>query len=128
MSARQDINQLLGHWRRLTDAEAGAIQSAAWAALREIQSSKSALQSTISAALEKWSAEHDGVPANTDKHPFRAEVGRLLSLETRNAELLAAQIRRAKAEKQTLADTLRNLRRLSRSYGEKPAKAWESYS
>ena len=127
MSARQDINQLLGHWRKLTDAEAGAIQAAAWAALRDIQSSKNALQATISAALEKWSAEN-GVPASAGNHPFRAEVSRLLSLETRNAELLAAQIRRAKAEKQTMADTVRNLRRLRLSYGEKPAKAWESYS
>ena len=88
MSARKDIARLLEQWLQLTRDEATAIQSASWPALRDIQSRKAELQKSLSQAEKNWAAENPGEPK-----PFRAEVGRLISLVARNAELLAAQMR-----------------------------------
>ena len=127
MNSRQEVDQLLGQWFRLTQAEAGAIQSASWPSVGEIQSAKAELQKSLTRALKQWTAENGrrSMPAD---HPFHADVSRLISLETRNAELVAVQMRRAQLEKEMRAEGLRNLRRLRRSYGNKSAKTWEACS
>jgi len=127
MSARQEVNELLRRWFELTQEEAGAIQSAAWSNVRQIQSAKGALQPTLTAAVEKWTLEN-GRGALSGNHPFRAEVNRLLSLESRNAALLAEQVRRAKLEKAQRAEGLRNLRLLRGSYASKLNSHWQSFS
>jgi hypothetical protein len=129
MKARHDIEKFLGQWFELTQAEAGAIQTSEWTEVREIQSAKAELQKSLTAARERLMAECGGglpAPANTD--PLRMDLGRLVSLENRNAELLAAQMRRARAEQEKRAESLRNLRRLQRSYGRRLDAAWQSYS
>jgi hypothetical protein len=129
MNARHDIEKFLGQWLELTQAEAGAIESAEWSEVQEIQSTKAALQKSLSAARERLMAEESGpllAPKNDD--PLRLEVGRLVSQENRNAELLAAQMRRARAEQEKRAEALRNLRRLQRSYGRRLDAAWQTYS
>jgi hypothetical protein len=129
MNARQDIEKYLGQWFELTQAEAGAIQSAEWTEVREIQTAKAALQKSLTAARERLMAEENsGLLAPGADGPLRAEVGKLVSQESRNAELLAAQIRRARAEQEKRAESLRNLRRLQRSYGRRLDTAWQSYS
>lgn len=128
MSAQQDIEKHLAEWFELTQAEAGAIQSSKWMRVREIQSGKAALQQLLSAARNRWLAENMGVPSPAAERPLRAEVARLVSLETRNAELVTAQMRRALAEREARAEALRNLKRLERSYGRRSGKAWETYS
>ena len=127
MSARHEVDKLLGQWFRLTQAEAGAIQSAAWTNVTDIQSAKSVLQKSLAAALEQWTSEngHRILPV---EHPFRTEVSQLVSLEARNAELLSAQVRRAETERHLQTESIQNLRRLRRSYGQKTDKGWESYS
>jgi hypothetical protein len=127
MSARQDVDDLLGRWRQLTEAEAGAIQSAAWPDVGSIQSAKTVLQGSLDTALAQWTLEN-GLGSVPPDHPFREEVNRLLSLETRNAELLAAQFQRVERERISRAEALRNLHRLRRSYGPKRRNGWESYS
>jgi hypothetical protein len=129
MNARQDIEKYLGQWFELTQAEAGAIQSAEWTEVREIQSAKAALQKSLTAARERLMAEENsGLLAPGADEPLRAELGRLVSQESRNAELVAAQMRRARAEQEKRAESLRNLRRLQRSYGRRLDAAWQSYS
>ena len=129
MNARQDIEKYLGQWFELTQAEAGAIQSAEWTEVREIQAAKAALQKSLTAARERLMAEENsGLLATAADEPLRAEVGKLVSQESRNAELLAAQMRRARAEQEKRAESLRNLRRLQRSYGRRLDTAWQSYS
>jgi hypothetical protein len=129
MRAKQDIEKYLGQWFELTQAEAGAIQSAEWAEVREIQSAKAALQKSLSAARERLMTE-EGVdslmPKSTD--PLRVELGRLASLESRNEELVATQMRQARVEMEKRAEALRNLRRLQRSYGRRLDAAWQSFS
>jgi hypothetical protein len=127
MSARHEVNHLLGQWLELTRAEAGAIQAAAWPNVGAIQSSKAALRESLTRALDRWNLENGRatIPPN---HPFRAQVNRLLSLETRNAEIVAAQMRRVQHEQQRNAEDLRNLLRLQRSYGRPSGKNWETFS
>jgi hypothetical protein len=129
MKARQDIEKFLGQWFELTQAEAGAIQTAEWTEVREIQSAKAELQKSLTAARERLMAEENGgLLAQNTNDPLRMEVGRLVSQENRNAELLAAQVQRARAEQERRAESLRNLRRLQRSYGRRLDAAWQSYS
>ncbi len=126
MSARQDIAGLLQQWRRLTEAEGGAIQTAAWAAVKEIEAAKAGLQKELSRAMGKWTEENAGAVLSIN--PFRAEVDRLISLEMRNREWLAAQQQRAQMEKESSDRALRTLRRVQRSYARQPDTAWNSYS
>ncbi|HUD49550.1 MAG TPA: hypothetical protein VMR33_22175 [Candidatus Baltobacteraceae bacterium] len=129
MGARQEIANLLEHWLQLSQAEAGAIRSASWPSLREIQAAKAGLQKHLSQARQKWESENPGeVLAGPGKHPFYAELRKLLSLETRNGELLAAQLRRARARRESLNEALRNLRNLHQSYVSKPRGVLNCYS
>lgn len=129
MSARQDIEKFLGQWFELTQAEAGAIQSAEWAEVREIQTAKAALQKSLSEARERLMAEETaGLLAIGPNDNLRMQLGRLVSHENRNADLVVAQARRARADQQKQTETLRNLRRLQRSYGRSEDPGWKSYS
>jgi hypothetical protein len=129
MSARQEIADLLEQWLQLTQAEAGAIQSETWPSLQEIQAAKMCLQKRLTQAREKWEAENPGrVLAAAGKHPFYAEMGRLVSLETRNGELLAAKLRRVHAERESLNEAARNLRNVHQSYVLKQEGVWNCYS
>lgn len=127
MSARTDIARLLERWLQLTQSEGAAIQSAAWPAVLEIQSRKTELKKSLAQAERNWAAENPS--ASPAAKPFRAEVGRLISLANRNAELLAAQMRRARAQQEALETASQNLRRIQRSYVRKPLPtAWQCYS
>jgi hypothetical protein len=129
MSARQDIERFLGQWFELTQAEAGAIQSAEWTEVREIQTAKAALQKSLSEARERLMAEETaGLLDFGPNDHLRAQLGRLVSHENRNADLVAVQVRRARTEHQKRAEALRNLRRLQRSYGPRAEDGWKSYS
>jgi hypothetical protein len=122
MAARQEMADLLDQWLQLTHAEAGAIQSAKWPSLKEIQAAKISLQKRLTQTREKWESENSGETlAGLVKHPFRAEIGRLLSLETRNADLLAAKLRKAHAQRESLNEAARNLRNVHQSYVAKSA-------
>lgn len=129
MSARQDMARLLDQWLQLTQAEAGAIQSASWPALRNIQSAKSLLQKEVARAGEKWQLENRGKPLpGGDQHPFRADLSRLLSMVTRNGELLASQLRRARARQESLDNAARNLRKIQRAYVSRSTASLDRYS
>lgn len=117
MAARQEMAELLDQWLQLTRAETGAIENGTWASLRETQAAKVSLQKRLSEAREKWRAENPGkLVAGPVKHPFYTVIGRLLSLETRNAALLAGKLRQAHAKRESLKDAARNLRKVQQSY------------
>lgn len=119
MSARADIGKILAEWRKLTLAEGGAIQAAAWSRVSQIQSRKRALQKTFDAVRDQSESESS----------IRAELGRLLSLEERNRAWLAEQLQRARAEQDSLDQSYRNLRKIQRSYVRKPAPMeWQCIS
>lgn len=91
---------------QLSQDEGAAIEAANWAKVAEIQAAKARLQPLITQQKSQF----------TGANPFTAQVGRLLSLEARNTELLATQIRRAVTEKASLDQSQQNLRRLRHSY------------
>jgi hypothetical protein len=125
MSARQDIGRLLDQWLQLTKAEAAAIQAAAWSKLAQIQSDKAALQQALDAERQRY-IQPRGV---VESPAVQAQVARLVSLEARNAELLAAQQLRARAEQSALEQSKRTLRKVRRSYNQPgTTSAWEGYS
>ena len=118
MSAHKDIPALLEQWRQLSQAEASAIQSAAWPRVNQIQAEKNALRRDIAVVM----------PGASEAQPFRAQIAQLISLEARNAELLAAQLRRAQASQQMIDQTGQNLRKIKRSYIRRNYSEWQCYS
>jgi len=85
------------------------------------------LQRSLAIAREKWTVENPR--AGDSAMHFRAELGRLISLEVRNAELMAAQLGRARQKRETIAQAWRNLRKIERSYVfPRTATAWNCYS
>jgi serine phosphatase RsbU (regulator of sigma subunit) len=116
MSARQDMAMLLGQWLEFTLAESSAIAAAAWSRVHEIQASKAELQRTMIDTQERWAKENPHGENSPSAYPFRAEVARLISLESRNAELVAAQQRRARARQEIMEQVQRNLRKIRGSY------------
>ncbi len=130
MSARKELAGILEQWLQLTRAEGAAIQAALWPAVRRIQARKAALRkSLIEAARTCAEADAAAGPGNPAPGPFRTEVGRIISLLTRNGAALTAQLRRARARQESLDQADRNLRRIQRSYVRpQPPTAWHSYS
>jgi len=125
MDPRQQIAAILKDWLEKTHAEAQAIQSNDWAALRKIQSTKAELRLPLGHAVEEWRAQH---PAEAAANPFRSEVSQLLALETQNGNVLTARKHRAQEKRRLLEQALFNLRRVRFTYA-KPARAGlNSYS
>ena len=58
----------------------------------------------------------------------QAAVGELITIERRNADLLAAKRHRRQAESERLALTLRDLHGVRRAYGSSRGPHWQSYS
>lgn len=107
MSARQELAGLLEQWHQLSQDEGAAIEAANWAKVAEIQAAKARLQPAITRQKTLFTGANN---------PFTMQLGRLLSLEARNSELLATQLRRAVTEKAGLDQAQQNLRRLRHSY------------
>jgi predicted deacylase len=129
MSARKELAGILEKWLQLTRAEGAAIQAAAWSALGEIQARKAALRKSLAEAMRACVEEEAGSAGKFAPRAFRAEASRILSLLTRNGAALAAQLSRAKAQRESLDQADRNLRRIERSYVRlHPPTAWHSYS
>jgi len=129
MSARNELAGILAQWRQLTSAEGQAIQRANWKSVREIQTHKSDLKHSLAEAVRKCADEDAAGGARLTAFPFRAELGQIISMLNRNGELLAAQMRRARAEQAALDQAKRNLQRIQKSYVMfKPRATLSSYS
>jgi hypothetical protein len=127
MSARNEFSGILQQWLQLTREEGAAIQSGLWPDVRRIQARKVVLREAFTAAARKCARED--VSGGRTQKPFRAEVGRIISLLTRNGEALAGQLRRVQARRKLLEQAKRNLRRIQRSYlRPRQPTAWHSYS
>jgi hypothetical protein len=125
MDPRQRIASLLKEWLRMTHAESQAIQAGDWPLLRKIQAAKSELKLPLGQAVEQWRAQD---PAQAAADPFRAEVTRLLALETQNGNVLAARQQKTREKKKLLEQALFNLRRVRGSYVPTPRPALDSCS
>jgi len=125
MNPRQRIAAILKQWLEKTHAEAQAIQSGEWAALRSIQADKAELRLPLGQAVEQWRAQN---PAEAATDPFRSEVSQLLALETQNGNILAGRKHRAQEKKRLLEQALFNLRRVRSTYAKPGRAVLSSYS
>ncbi len=131
MNTRHKPAGLLEQWFQLTQGEAKAILLGDWSSVREIQVAKSKLREPITELRDKWEDENSGAALpGSGREAFCRAVARLISLETRNGELLAARLRRTRLESESLDQALLNLRNIRRSYSRnrKPATVWTTYS
>ncbi len=125
MDSRQHITALLKEWLRLTYAEGQSIHAGDWPLLQKIQAAKSDLRLPLGQAVELWRGQN---PPQAADDPFRAEVTRLLALETQNGNVLAARQQKALQKKKLLEQALFNLRRVRGSYAPPPRPALNSCS
>jgi len=119
MNPTENASSLLQQWLEMTRAEAEAIQSSAWQRIAEIQSRKASLRQPLTEAFQHW---------NPGELPFRADLGRLIALESRNAQALTDRLKKAREQHLALERASHNLRNVRRSYAPAPATAWNTYS
>jgi hypothetical protein len=89
MNPTENASSLLQQWLEMTRAEAEAIQSSAWQRIAEIQSRKASLRQPLTEAFQHW---------NPGELPFRADLGRLIALESRNAQALTDRLQKAREQ------------------------------
>ena len=129
MNARARLAELLDKWLQLTHREFQAIEGGVWKELAGVQALKNALQDPLRDALDDWKNENRTAGAATeDEAIFRSTVDRLLTLETRSAELLAARRQKALERKSLIEQAGRNLRMVRDSYARNPDTEWQVYS
>lgn len=129
MSARNELLAAYSQWRQWTEAEGEAIAAANWQRAGECQNAKKLLGSLIIGCTQTAQAEseREGSDWAEVQRELRPVVELLITLETRNGEVLATQRRAAEEQRAQLESTRRNLRRV-RSYAPAREMAWESYS
>jgi len=126
MDATQPVDVILKEWRRLTGAEAEAIQLGAWESLAKHQADKLTLQPVLNAAMELFRVRF--VDSSPEIHSLRDEFKRLVALEEENSQLLVSQKKALQESKNSLQQSTLNLRRVHHSYSSRPQPAWHSYS
>ncbi len=121
MTPADELAELYGQWRVLTEQEASAIRQSRWSAVEQCQAAKGRLQPRI----EELS--HRVEPAVHESR-FRPIVNELVELEQGNAVLL--QDCRQAAESRIVEDnrSCRHLRRLQRLFIPPARQNWQSYS
>lgn len=130
MIAQKNLVEAYQTWEQLTQAEGAAIQSDDWSRVQQCQQTKQGLQRKIIHLTE--AAQAECIDAGVDQKSLEREVRRiinhLISLESRNSELLAGRRDAAEAAKADLDQAAHNLRRVQKSYAPPTAALWNSYS
>jgi hypothetical protein len=116
MNAGPNLDGILDQWLDLTRAEAAAIQASNWGSLEQIQARKSSLQQPLADVFARFTASGAELTET-----LREKAGRIISLLTRNGEVLAAQLRRARARQESFDQVSRTLNRIQQSYA-RPAQ------
>ena len=120
MHTPADLMTLLAEWRTLTEREGEAILKDDWKDVAQQQQRKEQLQTVIEAAHKQ-----NGAGENASLNALVAEI---MTLETRNRDVLAAKQQDRRAELQRVTENTRNLRSVRRTYGAIPTQRWQSYS
>ena len=130
MIAKKSLFDAYNSWEQLTQAEGAAIQSGDWARVAECQQAKQGLQKQIIHLTESAQAEciETGLDSKIFERDLRPIINNLISMESRNSELLAIRRQAADLEKLDLDQASNNLRRVQKSYSPATAAVWNSYS
>ena len=130
MIAKKSLFDAYNSWEQLTQTEGAAIQSGDWARVAECQQAKQGLQKQIIHLTESAQAEciETGLDSKNFERDLRPIINKLISMESRNSELLAIRRQAADIEKLDLEQASNNLRRVQKSYSPATAAVWNSYS
>lgn len=130
MIAKKSLFDAYNSWEQLTQTEGAAIQSGDWARVAECQQAKQGLQKQIIHLTESAQAEciETGLDSKNFERDLRPIINKLISMESRNSELLAIRRQAADLEKLDLEQASNNLRRVQKSYSPATAAVWNSYS
>lgn len=120
------LENLLGEWRQLTEAEGRAIAGDDWTEVQRQQKRKEGLQAQLVCAREAW--PRSGLNQADFEQRFRPLVAQLIALETANAQRVVTRRENAKREFAECDRTVENLRGLNRAYGTSDGGHWTSYS
>lgn len=130
MVAKQYLIEAYQSWEQLTQTEGAAIAGDDWSRVHECQHNKQGLQKKIIHLTE--AAQAECIEAGHDTKVFERDMRRiingLITLESRNAELLAQRHAVADVAKAELEQSANNLRRVQKSYAPPSAALWNSYS
>ena len=130
MIAKKSLFDAYNSWEQLTQAEGAAIQSADWARVAECQQTKQSLKKQIIQLTESAQAEciEAGLDSKNFERDLRPIINNLISMESRNSELIAIRRHAADVEKLDLDQAAQNLRRVQKSYSPPASAVWNSYS
>lgn len=130
MSAKKNLVEAYGSWEKITHTEGAAIEQEDWAKVTECQQTKLGLQRKIIHLTEAAQAEciESGQDQKTLEREMRRIINKLISLESRNAELLAGRKQAAEVRRLELDQSAQNLRRVQKSYSPPANAIWNSYS
>ena len=130
MIANENLVEAYDSWERWTQREGLAIQAGNWRLVSECQKAKLELQGHIIRLTE--AARSGRTEAGLASNDFAENLGRivngLITLETRNANLLAAHRQSVSSQLAELSHASCNLKRVQKSYGQPSPAAWHSYS
>ena len=130
MNIQCDLVVLYEEWRVLSEAEAHAINFAAWSQVNQCQDAKRKLQDKIIQAADML--QKDARCQIFDQKQIACEVrermAHLIELELRNQELLNTQRGKAQKQKKILDKSQQNLREVHRAYVSARNPVWNSYS
>lgn len=136
MSASEDdarvevLRGFLCDWKRLTLAEAQAIQAEDWDRLQQLQTQKVALQKSIEDS--EYSLFQSSFLTKRQKDDERARIketaNELLALEQKNQDALAKRMAETDAELKDSNRTISSLRYIQQAYGKGGRSFWQAYS
>lgn len=130
MIAKKNLVAAYQSWEQLTQTEGAAIQGDDWSGVHECQQTKKDLQREIIHLTEAAQAEciEAGHDTKIFERDMRRIINNLITLESRNAELLAGRRAVADVAKADLDQAAHNLRRVQKSYSPPTAPLWNTYS
>lgn len=130
MIAKKSLFNAYSEWEQLTQAESAAISGGDWTRVAQCQSEKQKLQKQIISLTESAQAEciETGLDAKHFERDLRPIINNLISMESRNAELIATRRHAAEVERIELDTASSNLKRVQKSYSAPAAPVWNSYS
>jgi hypothetical protein len=128
--ATKELHRLRARWQCLTQEEGKAIAASRWDLVLQHQTAKKHLQAEMTAAARplRIAAEQGGANRSHLRNELLPEVEELIRLESHNRELLAGQLRQARARFLEMNQATFNLLQVRQAYARGPNSIWHSYS
>ena len=128
--AKTELHRLYSRWQCLTQEESAAIAAANWNLAIQHQTSKKHLQEETAGAKHRLRevVERCGMDWAQFWSEFLPTVKELISMESRNREMLATHLRQARTRLRETNQSAFNLQQLRHAYTHGANPVWQSYS